>query len=464
MRTVLTLFRKDALNFVRDRTALSLTFLVPFVLIYIFGQIFGVNRGSSAPTGIPLAIVDQSNGAAAARAIIDALRAEKTFRVITTEKTAEGQEVPLTEERVRAMFHDNQVRFALVFPPDTQSDANFGLKLRFLNNPRNEIETQTVTGLLQRTVFTAAPSAMFDSLRKRAVNVIGADRTSTFYRGIADNVARNFGGDADSIYRRMMAGELPSSDSEKADPPNAADPAAQEKEKSASATPPAPAGDAFLDRILKIESEQLVGKQVKNAAATRNVGGWAIMFLLFSVSGASTSLFEEKRAGLFLRLLAAPVTRAQILWSKYLFCVVLGLVQLTSLFIAGRFLFGIDVTSNFGNLLLISLATAIACTAFGMLIASIARSPAAASGLSTFLILTMSAVGGAWFPVSFMPEFIQTLSRLTLVYWSMEGFVQVLWADGSLRDILPYLGVLLGIAAVISTISLWRFKRGDLFD
>ena len=60
------------------------------------------------------------------------------------------------------------------------------------------------------------------------------------------------------------------------------------------------------------------------------------MFLLFSVSGAATSLFDEKKAGLFQRLLAAPVKRSHILWSKYLFCTTLGLVQLTSLFFAGR--------------------------------------------------------------------------------------------------------------------------------
>jgi ABC-2 type transport system permease protein len=203
---------------------------------------------------------------------------------------------------------------------------------------------------------------------------------------------------------------------------------------------------------------------VKNAAATRSVGGWAIMFLLFSVSGAATSLFDEKKAGLFQRLLAAPVRRSHILWSKYLFGMLLGLVQLTSLFFAGRILFGIDVTSNFGNLLVICLAASTACTAFGMLLASIAKSPAAASGLATFLILTMSAVGGAWFPTSFMPDFIQVLSKFTLVYWSMEGFLQVLWADCTLVELLPYAGVLLAIAAVVNTISIWRFNRGSLFE
>jgi len=450
MSTILVLLRKDLLNFLRDRTALSLTFLVPVVLIYIFGQVFGVDRGSSGPVGIPIAVVVQGAPSAASTAITDSLMQEKAFRVMTTEKDAQGRETILTEERVRALFHENRLRYALLFPADAQSDTSFGLKVRFLNNPRNEIETQMVTGLLQKTIFTAAPSAMMDSLRKRAVGFIGEERTQTFYRALADNAARSFGGDADKIYDDLIHGRLPAGST-------------SNRTADGSANPTSGAA-GFLDRILKIESEQMSGKKVKNAAATRSVGGWAIMFLLFSVSGAATSLFDEKKAGLFLRLLAAPVRRSHILWSKYLFGMILGLVQLTSLFFAGRLLFGIDITGNFFNLLLICLAASIACTAFGMLLASIARTPAAASGLATFLILTMSAVGGAWFPTSFMPDFIQVLSKLTLVYWSMEGFLQVLWADCTFVELLPYLGVLLGIAAVINAISVWRFNRGTLFD
>jgi len=452
MSTVLVLLCKDILGFLRDRTAVLLTFLVPGVLIYIFGQVFGVDRGASGPVGIPLAVVVQGAPSAAGDAITASLRKEKAFRVMTVEKDDQGQETVLTEDRVRTLFRENKLRYALIFPADAQSDTSFGLKVRFLNNPRNDIETQMVTGLLQKTIFTAAPAALLDSLRKRAVNFVGPDRTETFYRRLADNIATQFGGNADQIYDDMVSGRLPTGAN------------LNPTGTSAAGTGNAASTGNFLDRILKIESEQLSGKKVKNAAATRSVGGWAIMFLLFSVSGAATSLFDEKKAGLFQRLLAAPVRRSHILWSKYLFGMLLGLVQLTSLFFAGRVLFGIDVTSNFGNLLVICLAASTACTAFGMLLAAVAKSPAAASGLATFLILTMSAVGGAWFPTSFMPDFIQVLSKFTLVYWSMEGFLQVLWADCTFFELLPYVGVLLGIAAVVNTISIWRFNHGTLFD
>ncbi|MBI2513352.1 MAG: ABC transporter permease [Opitutae bacterium] len=454
MHLVLTLLRKDFLNFKKDRVAVGLTFFVPVVLIYIFGQVFGVNRKDTGPVGIPLAIVNQSS-APEVVTLIDALKREKAFRVVETADAPPGQPQPLTEEAVRAGFKSDRFRFALVFPTDVTSDARVGLRLKFLTNPRNDIETQTVTGLLQKTIYTAAPQLLMQSLRKQANEFIGAHNTDKFYGEMAGAVSRAFNLDEAKVRDAMARGELPG--------PGAATGGQAGAPGAAGESGGASAGE-FLERVIKIEKEQLAGAQVTNAAATRVVGGWAMMFLLFSLSGMATSLFEEKKAGIFLRLLSSPVRRAHLLWSKYLFGIALGLVQLVTLFFAGRLLFGIDVLSNFGNLVVICLAAAMACTAFGMLLASITRTQAAASGLATLLILTMSSIGGAWFPTSFMPEFIQRLSKLTVVYWSMEGFALVLWNGCTFAELLPTVGVLLGMSAALVAVSLWRFRRGPIFD
>ena len=439
MRTILILVGNEIRRFLKDKAALSLTFLVPIVLIYIFGNVFGVGRpGGPAPTGIPLAIVSQTDAPFSA-AVIAALQKEKAFKLITTRKDEADVEQPLTEQQLREMLRTGAVRFGLIFPPDAQGDPMAGLKLRFLNNPRNEIETQTVTGLLQKAIYTAAPQALIAGVQKAGANYIGAEALENFNRSLADNIAQWFGGDPQQIYDNIKSGNLNVGSGE------------------------AGGTESLFQSLIKIESEQ-IGGNVKSPMATRNVGGWAVMFLLFALSSSATSLFDEKKAGLFQRLLSAPVRRTHILWSKYLFGMLLGVVQLTALFIAGRLLFGIDIFSNFGNLLLICTAAAAACVAFGMLLAAVAPSSAAASGLGTLLILTMTAIGGAWFPTSFMPEAVQQLSKLSIVYWAIDGFLKVLWANCTTLELLPTVGVLLAFAAVVNTISVWRFKHGDIFD
>lgn len=447
MHALLVLVRKDFKNFFRNRAAVSLTFLVPFAMIYVFGQVFGVNNTDRGPGGIPLGVVNLSDNPAAQR-LIEGLQAEKAFRVITTFTAKDQPDRPLREDDLRALMHDNRFRFALVIPADVVSTTIIGLHLKIYSNPRNDIETQMVNGLLQKSIFAHVPQLLGQSLQARSRSLIGSDRLSAFNHATAANVAGAFGGNADEILQNIERGDFGFGNLAVADTNTPG-------EKTTN--------DDALARLVRIEVEQVAGKDVKSPAATRLVGGFAMQFLLFALSGSAAALFHERDRGIFHRILAGPVFRSHILWSKFLYGAVLGLLQLTILFIGGRLLFGIDVEHHIGFLVLVCVFAAAACTAFGMLLASIASSTEAANGLSTFIILLMCSVGGAWFPVSLMPESIQHLSRLTIVYWAMEGFDQVLWLNGSLTDLLPTLGILAGITAGIMAIAVWRFNRGNLF-
>ncbi|MDB6077250.1 MAG: family transporter protein, partial [Akkermansiaceae bacterium] len=223
-------------------------------------------------------------------------------------------------------------------------------------------------------------------------------------------------------------------------------------------------GNSLLSQIIRIESIQVAGKDVKSPQATRIVGGWAMQFLMFSLSAAATALFYERDRGIFHRILAGPVSRAQILWSKFIYGLSIGMLQLVTLFVAGRILYGIDVEHHLGFLLLVCAFAAAACTAFSMLLASVSPSPEAAGGFATLLILLMCSIGGAWFPTALMPESIQQASKFTLVYWALEGFSQVLWANASFHELLPTLGILGGMTAAAMAIAVWQFNRGKIFD
>lgn len=453
MRTLLILIRKDFALFFRDKAAVALTFLVPIALIYVFGHVFGINRTDTGPSGIPLAVVNASDNPAANK-MIAALQAEKSFRVITERTLPEQTKRLLTEEDLPQLIRDNRFRFALVIPADLIASDRLGIRLKILSNPRNDIETQTVNGILQKVIFSNVPELLGQSLQAQAKNFVGAPALQQFNSRLAGAITEAFGGDPAEIEQALAAGDFTLQSAGSMQPPDnaAADPA------------PASAPQNFFSEIVKLETEQVVGRNVKSPAATRVVGGWAMMFLLFALSGSATSVFEEKKAGLYHRLLSGSVTRAQILIGKFSWGVLIGLVQLVTLFFAGQLMFGIDILGHLPNLVIMAFAAATACTAFGMLLAAVSPTPQAANGLATFLILMMSAIGGAWFPVSFMPEFMQTIAQFTIVYWAMEGFNQVLWSGDTLRQLLPTLGILTGTAALVMGIAVWRFNKGRIFE
>jgi len=447
MHPILVLLRKDFSLLLRDKVSIMITFAVPFAMIYLFGLIFNVNAKDPGPSGIPLAVVNQSDNPAAGK-LVEALRAEKAFRVITESKDDDNTTRPLREGDLRPQMRADRFRFALVIPKDLIRTEAIGLHLKIYSNPRNEIESQMVNGILQRTLFSNVPELLGQSLQARARSVIGEDHAARFNAAIASAVAREYGGDEAEIRKDIDNGDFGFNRIGQG--------------PTGTATGSTAVRDA-LSSIVKIDTEQVAGKDVKSPAATLLVGGWAIQFLLFAVTASATALFREKEFGIFQRVLSAPVTRSDILWSKFLYGICLGLIQLITLFSAGAILYKIDIASHLPLLAVVCVFAAAACTSFGMLIAAISPTPESARGLSTFVIMLMSAIGGAWFPVSFMPEFIQKLSRLTLVYWSMEGFSQVLWSHASLIELLPTLGYLSLTTALIMGVSVWRFNRGRIF-
>jgi ABC-2 type transport system permease protein len=448
MRAILVLLRKDFAILLQDRVSLLLTFVIPFVLIYIFGLVFHVNSSDPGPSGIPLAVVNQSDNPAATR-LVDALRSEKAFKVVTKFVNGDKSRRPLEEGDLRPLMRADAFRFAVVVPKDVVSGHAFGIHLKIYSNPRNDIEAQLVTGILQKTLFTNVPELLGQSLQARAQSLVGSERLDRFNSEMASTIARAFGGNEAEIKARMADGQFGIERLGRA---------------GAAQGSPAAGGSDALSSIFKIDAVQVAGNDVKSPAATLLVGGWAMQFLLFAVTASATGLFWEKQGGIFQRLLSGPVTRSDILWSKFLYGVCLGLIQLVVLFFAGELLYGIQVGAQIGHLVVVCVFAAAACTSFGMLVASISPTPEAARGIATFVILLMCAIGGAWFPVSFMPEFIQRFSRLTLVYWSMEGFSQVLWSHASFAELLPTLGWLTLMTAVVMSFSVWRFNKGKIFD
>jgi ABC-2 type transport system permease protein len=435
LKTILKLILKEYRLFLSDRVAVSLTFLVPMLLIALWGAIFG--RADSGATNLRLAFLNASN-TPAARNIERVLDTTKTFRLVKSRQDENGKEIPFDTASIRDFVRKGNAPAALVIPPDAFTDTSFGLKLKFYYDPKNDMEMQIIQGVLTQTIMSQIPNVFMKGMQRRAVAFLGIDSGKAFNSAIASTVGKYFGIDASQAFTSL-------------------------NDTDGSFFKRSGARGDFFKNIMDFQSEQLVGKNIANPWATRSVGGWAMMFLLFSLTASSVSLFEEKQSGVVLRILASPISRVQILWGKYLYNMSLGFIQLIVLFIAGSILFRIDIFSNLLNLVLLLIAAATACTAFGMMLAAVSKTSSQARGLGTLLILTMSSVGGAWFPTSFMPDFIQAFSKLTIVYWSMDGFLQVLWRGAPFVDILPNLVILLGIAALITSVSIWQFRKGRVF-
>ena len=451
MKTVWVLLQKEISLFLRDKTAILLTFLVPFLVILIMGSIFsrmGDQGGLNA--NIKIAALNAS-GDPSGDAFIEALQSEEGLEVVTEVTNEAGEPTPFTEESIRAGIEDHHFNFALIVPEDFLKEDGIGVRIRFLSNPESDIEAQIVNGLMQKSLFTKLPDLLTGQLDDLQKDFMGEDKYTTYLDDMAAMISRHFDG---FDYQTVRENVTLKGVSENFDSLFGGDGGEDSEGR---------AGAALFENIIEIEEDQVFGKEVKNPYLTRLIGGYAIMFLLFATTGSASSLFEERNEGLFLRLFSMPVRHTHILWSKYLFNTLLGIVQTITLFTASSLLFDVAVFSNIVNLFIVSVCCALTCTAFGMLLASVSKTPQQANGLGTLIIISMSAMGGAWFPLSMMPEIMQIFAKFTLVFWGVEAYLGTLWEGAPLVDLLPHLGVLLAMTVCLNAISAWRFKTSDLF-
>src|SRR6185295_7065576 len=154
--------------------------------------------------------------------------------------------------------------------------------------------------------------------------------------------------------------------------------------------------------------------------------GVGVMFLLFSVSGASGALLDEFDSGTLDRVLSTRV----------------GM---------GGLLFGLDFFHHLPGFFVMTAFTAGAAAAFGLMLATFARTRAQLSGMSTIIILTMSALGGSMFPRFLMSETMQKMGLVTFNAWALDGYLKVFWREAPLLDLWPQVLVLTGLTVVFLT-------------
>jgi ABC-2 type transport system permease protein len=194
------------------------------------------------------------------------------------------------------------------------------------------------------------------------------------------------------------------------------------------------------------------------SAASNAVPGYALMFALFAVTASAGTILKEKEQGTLKRLLIAPVSSAELLGGKLVAQFVQTLVQVAVLFAAGSLLFHIDLGSSFPALICLIVGTAFAATGIGMLLVSFVKSQAQLRPITTLVVLSFSALGGSWWPISGEPRWMQQLSDLTLNAWAMRGFNGLMIFDKSFAQVAPDIIALFIYGAICFIVARWAFR------
>jgi ABC-2 type transport system permease protein len=426
---ILTLIKVGLINLRRDRVVQAMTFLLPIIFFSIFAGVFG-SQGRDTMEAVRVAVVDEDHSPASER-LVAALRREGGLRVRT------GARPPGTDPKTPATPFDRasateQVRegelpVAIIIPRGF--GTGFGrfdstaVAIDLLSDSSDPVASQVVSGLLQKTSMSAAP----DLMAKQGMSQF-----------------EKYGGPLTPRQREMMESWTRAL-----------------RDSAGAAAGPDSATRAGFGGMVQVNVTDVLGERKKNPIVSFYAAGIAVMFLLFSASGAGGTLIEEVESGTLERLLTSRASMTRVLAAKWLLIMLLGVFQITVMFVWGMLMFKLDLIPHLAGFFVMTFMTAGAAAGLGLVLATLCRSRQQLGGLATILILTMSALGGSMFPRFLMPESIRKIGNFTFNAHALDGYQAVFWRDAKLIELWPQVAILGALTIVFLTAARMLARRWE---
>jgi ABC-2 type transport system permease protein len=213
---------------------------------------------------------------------------------------------------------------------------------------------------------------------------------------------------------------------------------------------------------LLTESMGGVEVTVPTNAFAVSMPGFTVWFAFFIVGSISSSLLKEREEGTLRRLLAAPIPSSAIILGKMLAFLVIAVLQVVVLFSVGNLAFDMPLGSSPLGLALVTLAVGLAATSLGMMVAALAGSARQADGVGMVLGFVLAGLGGCLAvgltPLYRMEGPLGVASRLTPHAHALEAYRRLMLEGGGVIDVLPQVGIVIGMSALFFLVARWRFQ------
>lgn len=407
---------KDLKLMFRDRAALILILLAPFLLTLGMGLVTGRFSGNSGSgiSDIPIVIVNLDNDS-----LGDAL-----VNVFNSDDLAELVEPTSSDdpEAARRLVDEDEIAAAIIIPAGfTQSvipqngnnAASEEVKIEFYSNPSRP----TSAGIIK---------AILDGFMARL------DEMSL--------------GGMTSISQLIVSGRILPQDANQAG-----------EEMGARLQQ---AGDLTEATAIKLNTSTSEGEAVEFDLLSYFAPGMALMFLMYTVSYGGRTILAEKAEGTLPRLLISPTNSLQVLGGKVFGIFLTGAAQMLILIGASSLLFRLQWGDPLGVLLLV-LAAVFGATGWGLLITALARTPAQIGSVGSAVMLIFAMLGGSFVSLDNLPPFVQTVGKITPNAWAMDGFT-TLALGGTLSALSTPLLALLTMGILLFLVSALLFGKKNL--
>ena len=413
--------RKDLQLFFSDRKAVIMSFAAPILIASFFGSLFG---GSSGPSRIGVMIADEDRGTIS-QSIVSAVTADKALAVTLT-----------SPDSARDAVRRGKVSVGVVIPKGFGDAAGLAFfngqnkpELELLYDPSHTAELGMVRGMLMGDVIQAVSKEVFTGSRGGVL--------------------------AEQSMRLLDSSSLPADQKQRLrDVLNAT----RSLEQGNAASGTAVGAPGMTTPYTVKEEAAMADPNAGYNGYAHSFAGMGIQFLLMASIDLGVGILLERQRGLWKRLRSAPLSKGALLGGKALSGTLITLMVLLVSFTFAMLVFKVRIHGSMIGFLAIATATALMASNFGLLIASLGRTPSATRGVAILATLLMVMLGGAWIPSFFFPEWLQKAIVVVPTRWAVNGLDDMTWRGVGLSGAVLPTVVLLGFAAAFGAVAVLRFR------
>jgi ABC-2 type transport system permease protein len=416
MRKLLLIGFKDLKLAFRDRAALILMLLAPFLLTLGMGVVTGRFSGgtSSGISHIPVVLVNQ-DGKQLGNTLVELFQskdlAELVDPSVSTDTAAATQKV------------DNNQAVAVIVIPAGFTDSI--IPTLGQTTPGNVVQIELFSNPTTPTSVGVVKTILDEFISQVEVGRVGGEVAATQLVSSGRIQVQ----DAQAVGLKMGVSQ---------------------------------ANAATQSSSITLKNVTPSGEAVKFDVLALLAPGMALMFLMYTVTYGGRTLLAERNQGTLPRMLVSPTMATQVLVGKMIGIFLTGAAQMFILILGTTYLFQL----KWGDTLAVEtlvLAAVFGAVGWGMLLTAVAKTPSQVSAIGSAMMLTFGILGGTFINLDNMPVWFRIITKITPNAWGLNGFT-TLANGGGLHDILIPILALLGMGLLLFAIAVILFNRRGLTE
>jgi ABC-2 type transport system permease protein len=168
---------------------------------------------------------------------------------------------------------------------------------------------------------------------------------------------------------------------------------------------------------------------------------------------------RERERGTMENILATPVVPLEVMTGKIVPYVFIGLIQITIILLAARWMFDVPFVGSVTALYTVALVFIAANLTVGITLSSLAQNQLQAMQLTFFYFLPGILMSGFMFPFQGMPRWAQWIGNLLPMTYFIRLVRGILLKGNDWVDLWPSVWPLMIFTGVVMTIALVFYRR-----